>query len=216
MSGISVTGIAKVTADLRTAAKELNGCQERAVAKGGLLVTRQLKTLMSGPPTNDAFWGRGGASGQTLGARTGETRNRIQGGQVLRSGNTVFTTVGSPDAYMKHHEEGKKLTTAGYFRIPTAAAMTGSGVDRLAGASIKGQPGFRLIRTKAGKLWGVHENYTKRGSFRSVTFMYLFVKSITLKPRHIFAQTMKTVEPQLARLCGADVAAVVRMVGGRI
>lgn len=214
MIGVEVKGIDKVQQDLRNASNELRGCQERAVAKGGMIVTRELKGLMSGKPTTSSFWGRGGAIGETLGTRTGATRNRIQGGQVMHSGSTVFTTVGSPDAYMKDHEDGKTLTTGRYFRIPTAAAMTGSGVDRLAGQSIKGQPGFRLIRTKTGKLWGVRENYTKRGLFRSVTFMYLFVKSITLKPRHVFAHAMANATPKVQALFGQEVSAVVQKCGG--
>jgi hypothetical protein len=212
---VVVRGLSECERNLRAASAQANIASQRSVAAAGMLVLRELKQRLSGTPGQSAFWGRTGGQGDTLGARTGGTRNRLQGGRVMGSGGSYWTAVGSPDQHVKRAEEGGTLSTSGFFRIPTAAAQTGAGVDRLAGQSIKGQPGFRLIRSKAGKLWGVKENYTKGGFFKSMTLMYLFVKRISLRGRHVFAQTRAAAEPKVRAIAGLEVQTIVRVGNGR-
>jgi hypothetical protein len=211
---VLVRGLSECERNLKAASAQANVASQRSVAAAGMLVLRGLKDRMSGSPGRSSFWGRTGGQGDTLGARTGGTRNRLQGGRVMGAGGSYWTSVGSPDQYVKHAEEGGELSTSGFFRIPTAAAQTGAGVDRLAGQSIKGQPGFRLIRTKAGKLWGVKENYTGRGFFKSMTLMYLFVKNITIRGRHVFARTRTAADPQVRNIAGLEVQTIVRVGNG--
>lgn len=208
---VIVRGLSECERNLKAAQRGAGPSMRDAVARSGMIVLRALKQRMSGAPKMDAFWGRTGADGDFLGARTGGTRNRLQGGTVMGSGDAFWTAVGSPDKHVKTAEEGASLSASGFFRIPTGAAQTSSGVDRLAGQSIKGQPGFRLIRTKAGKLWGVKENYTRGGFFKSMTFMYLFVKHIKIRGRHVFARTLKDANPQvgaIAQLAGRRITMV--------
>ena len=211
---VIVRGLSECERNLRAARQETGNAQRRMLVAGSLHVLRVLKQRMSGAPKHDPFWGRTGASGEFLGVRTGGTRNRLQGGQVMGAGTSMWVAVGSPDRHVKNAEEGGAYTTSGFFRIPTAAAQTPSGVDRLMGQSIKGRPGFRLIRTKAGKLWGIHENYTKGGFFKSMTLMYLFVKRITLKGHHVFLGAKKDAEPKIAGKFVLEVQSVVRVGNG--
>lgn len=211
---ILVRGLSECERNLKAAGAQANVAAQRSVAAAGMLVLRELKQRMSGPPGRSTFWGRTGGQGDTLGARTGATRNRLQGGRVMGSGGSYWTAVGSPDQYVKQAEEGGELSTSGFFRIPTGAAQTGSGVDRLAGQSIKGQPGYRLIRTRAGKLWGVKENYTARGFFKSMTLMYLFVKNIKVRGRHVFARTRIVSAPGVRAIGEFEVLAIVRTGNG--
>jgi hypothetical protein len=205
---VIVRGLSECERNLRNGASAAKVASQRSVARAGLLVLRELKQRMSGPAKMDPFWGRVGAPGDFMGARTGGTRNRLQGGNVMGSGDSYWTAIGSPDKYVRTAEEGGPLSTSGFFRIPTAAAQTASGVDRLAGQSIRGRAGFRLVRTKAGNLWGIFE------SARKSTFMYLFKKRITIRGHHVFARTRADAEPKVRSIAGLEVQTVVRVGNG--
>jgi hypothetical protein len=205
---VIVRGLSECERNLKAASAQARVASQRSVAAAGMLVLRELKQRMSGTPGRDAFWGRTGGQGDTLGARTGGTRNRLQGGRVMGSGDSYWTAVGSPDQHVKRAEEGGDLSTGGFFRIPTAAAQTGAGVDRLAGQSIKGRSGYALIRSKTGKLWGVFMQA------RKWTLMYLFVKRITIRGRHVFAGTRSVSEPRVRAIAGLEVQTVVRVGNG--
>ena len=205
---VIVRGLSECERNLRNASTAAKTASQRSVAAGGMLVLRALKQRMSGPPRMDPFWGRTGAAGDFLGTRTGGTRNRLQGGQVMGSGDSYWTAVGSPDKYVKNAEEGASLSTGGFFRIPTAAAQTGSGVDRLSGQSIKGRAGYALVRSKAGKLWGI------LNEARKTSFMYLFVKRIMIKGHHVFARTRTDAEPKVRAIAGLEVQTIVRVGNG--
>ena len=205
---VIVRGLSECERNLRAARQETGNAQRRMLVAGSLHVLRVLKQRMSGAPKHDPFWGRTGASGEFLGVRTGGTRNRLQGGQVMGAGTSMWVAVGSPDRHVKNAEEGGAYTTSGFFRIPTAAAQTPSGVDRLMGQSIRGRAGYALIRSKAGRLWGVFMQA------RKWTLMYLFVKRITLKGHHVFARTRTDAEPKVAGLARLEVQSVVRVGNG--
>lgn len=226
MIAVAVKGAEAVEKRLQNTVGDLRTTVERAVMRGGLEAQRALKVRMAGKLTSDPFWGRGGAQGDFLGTRTGGTVKRIVGGQVLRHGDTVTTSVGSQDRHLLVHEEGGTFSSgSGFFRIPTAAAKTPAGVDRLMGKSIRSMPGMRLVRTKRGKLWGIlegtgwqfnrasGETRVKRAG-KASTFMYLFVKSIKLRGRHVFARAREDVRPKLEAITQVDVQAVVRRTNG--
>lgn len=208
---VQVNGDKEIARKLAVLQHELPAANERSVAAGGFIVLRELQQRLSGQPRGDAFWGRGGAVGDFLTTRSGKTRQRLVGGQVMTAPDgSAFTSVGSPDRYMLAHETGGRFSTSGFFRIPTAAAQTASGVDRFMGRSIRGS-GMKLIRTRTGKLWAVLESGVRAAR---VTFMYLFVKSIKLPARHPFEGARKDAEPKVFRVFGNNIAATVRRNGG--
>jgi len=207
---VTVTGAKETEARLRELRTSLPSLTERNVARGGLETLRILKNHMKGPAKMDAFWGRGGAlQDGFLGRRSGNTADRLQGGQVLRVGEGAQTSVGSPDKHVRALEEGGAMNTAGWFRIPTAEAQTASGVDRLKGSSFRSLAGGFLFRSKAGKLWGAIAGPT--GAPR---FLYLFVKHMNLVGHHAFAATTKEATPIVAKYLGNDVALAVRKANG--
>lgn len=207
MIAVEIKGAKETAARLRELKQTLPTVVERQTARAGYETLGILKRRMTGrAPAMDAFWGRGGDMVDGfLGRRTGNTIDRLQGGLVLRVGDGAQTSVGSPDPHVKQLEDGGQATTAGHFRIPTAAAQTPSGVDRLKGASFRTLAGGFLFRSKAGKLWGAIAGPT--GAPR---LLYLFVKSITHKGHHVFRETTKDARPVVARYMGDAVSLEVR------
>jgi hypothetical protein len=205
---VIVRGLSECERNLRAAQKETGNAQRRMLIAGGAHVLRALKLRMGKRGPSDPFWGRTSPGEGMLGQRTGGTTNRLQGGTVMGAGNALWMAVGSPDKYVKNAELGGTYTTSGFFRIPTAAAQTASGADRLMGQSIKGRAGYALIRSKAGKLWGVFMQA------RKWTLMYLFVKKITLKGHHVFTRTRADAEPKVAGIARLEVQSVVRVGNG--
>lgn len=174
-----------------------------------------LKAELSSKPKVDPFWGvMGGWPG--LHARTGGTRRRLSpGGRVYKVGNVLTTAVGSPDQHVLDAEEGGTFTaSSGFFRIPTKAAMTRSGVDRMAGLSLRARSDLFLFKTKKGNLWvakrgGTYgpmaEAQAENGRGKPV-LMYLLKKTITRKARHIFARVTKETRDDVVRQVGRGVA----------
>lgn len=190
---------------------EARAATERGVKTGSILLAKRLRDRFTGAKTGGGFWGPGSPAGAFLGVRTGQTRARLSpGGVTLRSGDTVTAAVGSPDPYVKAQEDGGTFTAGGFFRIPTAAAQTGAGADINAGRSVRGLPGYRLIRTSAGKLWIVRDAGGPKSG--RVEFMYLLAKTIHLRGRHIFAETQAEMQPVIADLFNAEAGAVVSTV----
>lgn len=209
MMGVTVVGADKVRGNVARANMRLKTAQEVGVKRASILVSRALREELSEPAASDPFWGKVGAKGDGLSVRSGSTRARISpGGTVIRRGNTVMAAVGSPDEHMQRHESGGTFggsSPRGFHRIPTAAAQTAAGVDRYKGQSIRDIAGAFLVKTLGGKLWAAVTN----GS-RSLTLLYLLVRSITLKPRRIFARTREKVRPQVSAALSLEVSSVVR------
>lgn len=209
MIGVSVKGVEHVRGNLTRARAGVRTAQERGVVRSSLLVSRMLKLELSEPGGSDPFWGKTGSRGNGLAVRTGHTRAGITpGGNIIRIGDNVVAAVGSASQALKRHEAGGTFagtSPAGYARIPTGAAKTAAGVDRNAGRSIRAIAGAFLRKSKSGKLWAAI-----RSSTGGLTLLYLLVKSITLKPRHIFQRTRDKAAPQVTALVGNAVSLVVQ------
>lgn len=194
MIRVSVKGTGNVVRSLTSAASTLNTEAERAMRTMSFMLSARLHDRFNGPKGASGFWGPTSPSGAFLGARSGQTRARLSpGGIVLRDGLRLTSAVGSPDPYVKLHEEGGTVTGNQFLRIPTANALTAGGVDKNAGRSVRGLPGYRVIRTSAGRLWIVRDAGGEKSG--RIEFMYLLVRSITLRARHIFAETARELEP---------------------
>jgi hypothetical protein len=128
---------------------------------------------------------------------------------VIKTGRGYQAAVGSPDAHVKHLNEGGTVLGKQYLRIPTAAAQLGSGQDRNAGRSIRDIPGAFLQRTRTGKLWAMAP-----GPGGSVTFLYLLVRQVHHRPRHFLEATAKEMEPEMVSMGLEGVSALVRKANG--
>ena len=204
MIAVTVTGHKEVATRLAAVARELPASLERDVARAGLTVAREVRRGLTGPSTRHPFWGKGGGQGATLGRRSGGTITTVVGGRVHRVGNTVMTSVGTSAPHVKLHEDGGTVRNA---RIPTAAAQMTSGKDRNAGRSLRGVPGIRFFKSKAGNLWA----YRRDG--KKTTLLYMF-KSVTFRPRKMWAAATERARPVVERLLGEGVLSIVRRANG--
>jgi len=204
--GVAARGADRVARVLRTAGQDLRTTQETIVRVAGAIVHRKVVERMSDPGTSHPFWGRGGGIGDRLAARSGGSRARITPGtQVYRVGDTVSTVVGSPDQHIGFLEEGGTVYGRPYLRVPTAAAKTAQGVDRFAGRSIREIAGAFLQRSRRGILWAM-----RAVGGRAVELLYMLVRSVRIRGRHVFARARADAEPEIARVSNGAVAAVVR------
>lgn len=198
--GLSVTGIDQAIRALEGVERGLPSVNESIARDGSLLISRRLKERMSDPGSSDPFWGRIGGAGNTLTARSGQSRARISpGGRVITVGDVAFAEVGSPDVHVAAHEEGFHQERA---RIPTAAAQTAQGVDRNKGVKLKSIPGAFYLRSRAGNLWGA----IRRG--RELVLLYLY-KAVDHRGRHVFSDTRDQTAPEIERMAENRVRALV-------
>jgi len=205
MIAIELRGVAELERKLGELERALPGIQERAVREASLLVHRRLKERMSASSGFHPFWGREGAAGEALAVRSGQSRARLTpGGQVLRSGDRVFASVGSPDRHVAFLEAGGTISGRPYLSLPLASSQTAQGVDRLRGKSLRDVPGVFFIRSLAGRLFAARE--VGRGRSRRVEFLRLLVRSVTLRGRHLFASTRRQVEPEVLALTQRQVS----------
>ena len=205
MIGIAVHGAEQTIARLKGAERGIPDARDRGVRAASIRLHQELKAALSGTGGSGGFWGKTGAPGATLGVRSGHTRDRLSpGGRVLRVGDVAISAVGSPDKHVRFAEEGGTIAGHPYLRIPTGAAQTAGGTDINLGRSVRGLPGYRLIRTAAGKLWIVRD----RGGSRSarIEFMYLLVRSTQQRGRRLFATVREKIEPIAAALVGRQVS----------
>ena len=210
MIALNVTGVEHVRENLSKAAKNTLLAQESGIKRASILISRELKEhALSEQGGHHPFWGTTGSRGDGLSARTGKTRASITGGgQIYRVGSIVSATIGSPDKHLKQHEEGGKFdggSPRGFFRIPTAEAQTGAGADKYAGQSIREIAGAFLVRTMGGRLFAA----VSRGKNR-IAFLYMLVRHINLKPRHIFARTRAKMQPAVVAVMYGEVSVVVQ------
>lgn len=209
MIALKVEGLEHVRENLSKARTNMLLAQEVGIKRASVLVSRELKLQLSEQGGHHPFWGTTGSKGDGLSPRTGKTRASISGGgQIYRTGNIVTATVGSPGAHLKQHEEGGPLkggSPGGFHRIPTALAQTGAGADKYAGQSIKNIAGAFLQRTMSGRLWAM----IARGKSR-VDLLYLLVKNVTLKPRHIFGRTRAKMQAPVREAMYGEVSLVVQ------
>lgn len=208
---IQVKGIGEVVSAMLLASDRTVTATSNAVRTASFMVSRRLKERLTGVKGSGGFWGPTSPAGAFLGARTGQTRARISpGGLVVRTGTEIMAAVGSPDAHMRLHDEGGTVTGRPFLRVPTANALTTAGADINAGHSVRGLPGYRVIRTSTGKLWIVRD----AGGVRSgrIEFMYLLIRSATFRARGIFAATTAELQGIFARLFDQEIGLVLRRV----
>lgn len=149
-------------------------------------VERSLKrNALTGQKGSHPLFGVTGAAGDTLGVRSGRTRNSIVA-RVLDTPGGVVGVVGSPERHARLHEHGGTVTGAPYLRIPTREMQTGAGVDRMAGRSARSIAGAFLLKSKAGNLW-----IAMRGRGRELVLLYLLKRQVTFRPRRMFQRTLE-------------------------
>lgn len=209
ISGVTIGGVARVQGNLVRTGARLYAAQEAGVKRGSALLSRMLKEEMTADAVSDPFWGKMGASGDGLAVRSGKTRASVTGGgTAIRIGNRVTAAVGSSERHLVDHEKGGVFggkSPRGFHRIPTAAAKTAAGVDRYLGQSIRDIAGSFLVRTLGGRLWAA----VSQGRGR-VTLLYLLARTITLKPRRIFARVSAKAAPQVDGALRLEVATTVQ------
>ncbi len=209
MIAIEIRGVEELERGLATFERQLGEAQERAVRDGSLLANRRLKMRMSDAGGSHPFFGRTGGAGDTLAARSGQSRARITpGGQVVRLGEHYVASVGSPDPHIAFLEEGGTISGSPYLSLPLASSQTAQGVDQLRGRSLRDVPGVFFVRTMGGKLLAA----VKSGGPRSaaVTFLRLLVRQVNIRGRHIFLRTREEIEPQIAAIAEREVQVAVR------
>jgi hypothetical protein len=179
---VSQNGLDKVAANLargrNSVRQETRSAMERVVRT----IEADLKGRgLSGAKGFRPLFGVTGAQGDSLGVRSGRTRRSIVA-RVLDVGPTVIGLVGSPEKYMRAHEEGATIHGG---RIPTVNAQTAAGVDRYAGRSIRSIAGAFLFRSRAGNLWGA----IRQGG--RLVLLFLYPKVIRLRARRVFGKTLE-------------------------
>lgn len=208
MIGVSVQGADRVRANLARGSSRLRSGQEAGVKRASILVSRLLREEMTQDAVSDPFWGKRNSGGDGLSVRTGHTRASVTGGgTIFRVGTSVMAAVGSAMKHLLDHERGGTFSGSsprGFHRIPTAAAQTAAGADKYAGRSILDIQGSFLMRSLGGRLWAAINN-----GKRAVTLLYLLVRSITLKPRRLFARTSAKAAPQVVGGLRLEVSAAV-------
>lgn len=213
MIGVQVVGLDQAIGRIRRFGSEIDKAEREQARRGSIQARRLLVARMSRPAPVHPFWGKGSPAGNYLGARTGQSRQRISpGGIVVRTAGGYQAAVGSPDRHIAFAEEGGTISGGKLKRIPTAAAQTPGGADRFAGRSIRDIPGAFLIRSQAGKLWAVQpQGGAKSGR---LTFLYLLVPSVKQRGRHLFRETARDLNHAAVASAQPEVARVVRRANG--
>lgn len=217
MIGVSVIGAERVAQRLVKAGGDVKREQERAVGAAALVVQRELRNRMGIATPSHPFFGRMGSDREGyLGARSGQSRRKIVAGRPVRLGSLVTAVVGTGDKHIALLEEGGEITGKQYLRIPLANAQTAQGVDRWTGTSIRDIPGAFLLRTLGGKLFAVRQLSRRDrsgavvGRNRGLEFLYMLVRKVRIKGRHLFRHARTSAQPEVERLVRGAVTSVVR------
>lgn len=227
MISVSVSGIEEAEARLRAASEDAERGTRKAVYDASIETSRKLKGRFLPRQGYHQLWGPMSASGSFLTARSGQSKARItQGGDVIerRAGAAVEyrAEVGSPDPHIAFLEEGGTIRGSQFLRIPTVYAQTPSGQDRNTGQSAKNIPGTFLIRSKAGRLWIMQKRGPSRTEkartgtlgFRAAVPLYLLVRSVTQRGRHLFRDTAAEMAPKLDQRLSAEVTRLTERANG--
>jgi hypothetical protein len=218
--GVAVKGADRAAKKVAEAAASVKKSAETAMREAVKLVTRNLKERMTGKDRRHPFWGKVGADGHSLSARSGKTRASLTAGtRIYWQGKSVIGVVGSAEKSLKLHEDGGTIgpTKGQYLRIPTKMAQTPAGVDRWAGRSARDIPGTFLVRAGAGKkskLWVVRAiggSYSGIGpaNVKRMDFLYLLVRSVNIRPRKLFQKTMEVTQTPVREITRAHVTQIV-------
>lgn len=190
MLAINGHGLAAVIGRLERAGLAVRVETRREMSRIVHAVERDLKrNSLTGRKGSHPLFGVTGAAGDSLGVRSGRTRNSIVA-RVLDTPAGVVGVVGSPEKHVALHERGGTIHGNPYLRIPTREMQTAAGVDRLAGRSARSIVGAFLLKSKAGNLW-----IAARGRGRELVLLYLLKRSVTFRPRRMFQRTLERMRP---------------------
>jgi len=210
---IEVRGIKQVEARLKRAGVKITQTQKEAVQVATIMLRNEVFKRMSAKTQPAGFWGVRSPEGPFLGVRSGTTRRALSPGRVTVLGNEVVGVVGHPSKHVAFLEEGGLISAKGqYLRIPTAEAMTPSGVDRLAGRSAKGVAGLFIITSKAKRLWIVARDGS--GPHARLKLMYLLVNSVRIEGKHIFKRSLEAMRDPIGTMFRGRVKLALREVAG--
>jgi hypothetical protein len=178
-----VTGVGAVVTRLNRGAAAVRPTTAVAMERLVRTIERDVKRhSLTGKKGRHPLFGVTGAKGDALGVRSGNTRSSVTA-RVFDTAGTLLGVVGSALTHVRAHELG--VTISGrWLRIPTRHAQTGAGVDRYAGMSARQIPDTVLLRGKKGGLWIM----LRQG--KKLTPLYLLVRSVTLRPRRMFAAAL--------------------------
>lgn len=177
---------------LRKASTAVGATLAATVRDEALRTGREIREYLAGPRVSDSFWGTQPGKAPYITRRTANTARALVGGdEVVRiqttSGTLYRAVVGHPARYVAALEAGDRRGS-GNARIPTAAAMTDAGVDRMAGRSVRGRPEFKLVVLKGrdGKRRAWIVSFKGEGRRRKMVLMYLIKRVERFQPRGMF------------------------------
>lgn len=205
MIGLKITGIRETVQKFERLEQDLQALHLRAMKAATVRTRNALFSAMSGVVVSVPFWGAKSPEGHILAARSGHTRAALSPGQVWQAGEHTFGVVGHSEPHVAALEVGATIrpTSGQFLRIPTANVLTGAGVDRYTGMSIRQIPGARLIRTKTGRLWAIRP--VGSGRTARIEFLYLLVRSVKLPEKRIFATVTVRMNAELPATFQAEV-----------
>lgn len=210
---LRVVGAGQASHGLKAQAARSNTALTRNLLLATKETENQVKRRMTGPKLKDPFWGvMGSQDPYSLAVRSGLTRAATSSSRsVLRdSAGNPYTFVVNTAKHMAILEEGGTIHGHPWLRIPTKAAQTPSGVDRLAGASARSLPGGFIWpnRSQKGKV-AAKNLWVATADRGKLTLWYMLTKEVTIKPHRIFQNAANDMAPRIAELCGNKVAAEV-------
>ena len=227
MIAVITRGAMEAATRLDLAVRKTGVALERAVARGSILLSHETRLQLRGKGEDDPFLGRKGAPAPFLGSRSGFAAGRITpGGRVFRSGNMVFSVVGSPDRYVKFHEEGGTISGNQFLRIPLKLAQTpgGSELGEFKGKRLRGREDFLVVKSKAGRLFlgkykrkGNGPRRASRGTphvWPGLKLFFLLARSVRIPGRHPFRAVRDRVAPQINAMTAGEVELVMRRANG--
>lgn len=219
--GLSISvrgrGLDRIERRMRALPGAIQRERRRTMEVAVRLVEADLKTnALRGEKGSDPFWGVTGASGNSVGVRSGSLIRSIRA-RVYAAMGALVGTVGSPLPYAKLHEEGGTVQGKPWLLIPTALLQrAGSGTSVLAGRSARTLPNTTVIRSKTGNLW-IAEVGTARSRLASELLghpilLALLRHSVKHRARRPFWATLQRTLPRVRWLFAGVARASVRSV----
>lgn len=209
MNGVSmkVEGVDAAQKRVGSIGTEADRMGAEVLLKATIELTNVVKRFMTAPKRTDPFWGvQGSAEGFGLVVRSGLTRNAVAfSRQVLRdTDGAQHTFVGHGAPYVAFLEGGGRMNGNPWLRIPTAAAQTPAGVDRMSGRSARSIPGAFVWPTRRMKNFknGRPKNlWIVTAAKGALEFLYMLKRSVVVPPKEVFTRARAAMEPRFRELC---------------
>jgi hypothetical protein len=183
-------------------AQGMPGAIFNGVSRGTTLIRNMLFDGMSAKPIAGGFFGVMSPPAPMIAVRTGHTRSRLSQ-RVTRSGNVWIGSVSHPEEHVRDMEEGGTFSgksPGGFHRIPTAWALTGAGVDRNMGRSMRGVQGYAVFKSKRGNL------FIWRVDVKPIEPWYLLKEQVTRDPKRLFHSVGVRAQPVCAMLFAGEIS----------